>query len=46
MTVFTDIAQPISRQTFLEKEYNVVGRVYEKEIEVNDLERIKNIQVG
>lgn len=29
-----------------EKEYNVVGRVYEKEIEVNDLERIKNIQVG
>lgn len=37
---------PSLTQTVNEKEYNVVGRVYEKEIEINDLERIKNIQVS
>lgn len=41
-----EIYTPSLIQTVNEKEYNVVGRVYEKEIEVNDLERIKNIQVG
>lgn len=41
-----EIYTPSLTQIVNEKEYNVVGRVYEKEIEVNDLERIKNIQVG
>ena len=41
-----EVYTPSLTQIVNEKEYNVVGRVYEKEIEVNDLERIKNIQVG
>lgn len=41
-----EVYTPSLIQIVDEKEYTVVGRVYEKQIEVNDLERIKNIQVG
>lgn len=48
IVIFTDGENyiPSAKQTVTEKEFNVIGRIYEKEIEVNDLERIKNIQVG
>lgn len=37
---------PTVRQTVTEREFDVVGRVYEKELSENELEKIKGVQVN
>ena len=41
----SDVA-PIIRQTASEKEFGVLGSVYEKELSENELEEIRNIVIG